>query len=87
MTPRRAVASPALVVDATGAQTVVAASELIASRHHEPTWSSNDAMHTPGPRWVKSAGSGLVGRPSGLPSAADILLRCREPPLRAKSRP
>src|SRR5260370_18656104 len=29
--------------------------------------------------WVKSGGSGLVRRLSGLASNADILLRCREP--------
>jgi hypothetical protein len=29
-------------------------------------------------QWGKSAGSGLVRRPSGLPSIADIALRCRE---------
>jgi hypothetical protein len=32
-------------------------------------------------KWVKSRGSGVARRPSGLPSIADILLRCREPPL------
>jgi hypothetical protein len=30
------------------------------------------------PLWVKSGGSGLVRRPSGLPSIADILPGCRE---------
>jgi hypothetical protein len=29
--------------------------------------------------------SGLIRRPSGLPSIADILLHCREPPLGARS--
>jgi hypothetical protein len=28
--------------------------------------------------WVKSNGSGIVRRPSGLPSIADMLLRCRK---------
>jgi hypothetical protein len=30
---------------------------------------------------------GIFRRPSGLPSIADILLHCREPPQRASSRP
>jgi hypothetical protein len=34
--------------------------------------------------WVKSGGTGIARRPSGLPSIADILLHCREPPLRAQ---
>jgi hypothetical protein len=39
-----------------------------------------------GPLRVKSAGSGLVRRPSGLRSVADTLLHCREPPQWAKNR-
>jgi hypothetical protein len=35
------------------------------------------------PFWVKNGGSGLVRRPSGLPSIADVLPHRREPPLRA----
>jgi hypothetical protein len=31
-------------------------------------------------KWVRSGGSGLVRRPSGLPSIADIPPRCRKPP-------
>ena len=38
------------------------------------------------PVGVKSAGSGLIRRPSGLPSIADILPRCREPLIGAMSR-
>jgi hypothetical protein len=30
--------------------------------------------------WVTSAGAGLVRRPSGLPSIADILVHRHEPP-------
>jgi hypothetical protein len=38
------------------------------------------------PRWGQKRRSGHFRRPSGLPSNADILLRCREPPLWAKTR-
>jgi hypothetical protein len=41
-------------------------------------------MHTPCPSRVKSSGSGVDRRPSGLPSIADIPQCCRKPPLRAK---
>ena len=36
--------------------------------------------------WVKNGGSGLVRRPSGPPSIADILLCCREPRVRSNYR-
>jgi hypothetical protein len=34
---------------------------------------------------VKNGGSGLVRRPSGLPSTADISLCCRKPRIRARA--
>jgi hypothetical protein len=49
--------------------------ELIAAR-------SYGRKHaTARPSRVKRSGSGLARRPSGVPSIADILMRCREPPL------
>jgi hypothetical protein len=36
--------------------------------------------------WVKGGRVGGGSRPSGLPSIADILLHCREPPQRANNR-
>jgi hypothetical protein len=40
---------------------------------------------TEGRRSAKSSGSGVDRRPSGSPSISDILLRRREPPLRARN--
>jgi hypothetical protein len=36
---------------------------------------------------VRRAGADLIRRPSALPSIADIVLHCREPPLGASCRP
>jgi hypothetical protein len=39
-----------------------------------------------GQLWVRSGRADGVHRPSGLPSIADILLCCREPPVGVESR-